>query len=165
MAWCKIAVTPLLTHWSYCILALSHWYLLKRFFFNHAEQNSKYQYTLLFKWCYHFWFVVGCGELFNLLLHYVIHILTSLVLKFSKISFIPDIIDEQIDEICKIVSQLCKYANAAIFNKNCHVTTILTNRIDYKYANLNAYASCKFLVFSCKLIAKDINFTKARKSL
>ena len=24
MAWCKTAVTPLLTHWSYCSLALSH---------------------------------------------------------------------------------------------------------------------------------------------
>ena len=26
MAQCKAAVTPLLTHWSYCSLALSHWY-------------------------------------------------------------------------------------------------------------------------------------------
>ena len=26
MAWCKSAVTPLLTHWSYCSLQLSHWY-------------------------------------------------------------------------------------------------------------------------------------------
>ena len=24
---CKTAVTPLLTHWSYCSLALSHWYM------------------------------------------------------------------------------------------------------------------------------------------
>ena len=28
MAWCKTAVTPLLTHWSYCRLALSHWCIL-----------------------------------------------------------------------------------------------------------------------------------------
>ena len=27
MAWCKTAVTPLLTHWSYCSLALSHRYV------------------------------------------------------------------------------------------------------------------------------------------
>ena len=26
MAQCKTAVTPLLTHWSYCSLALSHWF-------------------------------------------------------------------------------------------------------------------------------------------
>ena len=26
MAWCKTAVTPLLTHWSYCSLALSLWF-------------------------------------------------------------------------------------------------------------------------------------------
>ena len=26
MTWCKIAVTPLLTHWSYCNIALSHRY-------------------------------------------------------------------------------------------------------------------------------------------
>ena len=26
MAYCKTAVTPLLTHWSYCSFALSHWY-------------------------------------------------------------------------------------------------------------------------------------------
>ena len=27
MAQCKTAVTPLLTHWSYCSLTLSHWYI------------------------------------------------------------------------------------------------------------------------------------------
>ena len=27
MAQCKTAVTPLLTHWSYCSLQLSHWYM------------------------------------------------------------------------------------------------------------------------------------------
>ena len=30
MAWCKTAVTPLLTHWSYCRLALSPWYGITR---------------------------------------------------------------------------------------------------------------------------------------
>ena len=29
MAQCKAAVTPLLKHWSYCSLALSHWFIIK----------------------------------------------------------------------------------------------------------------------------------------
>ena len=28
MAWCKTAVSPLLTYWRYCTPALSHWYML-----------------------------------------------------------------------------------------------------------------------------------------
>ena len=30
MAWCKTAVSPLLTQWGYCSLVLSHWYLVQR---------------------------------------------------------------------------------------------------------------------------------------
>ena len=30
MAWCKTAVTPLLTHWSYCSLAPSHRYIIQK---------------------------------------------------------------------------------------------------------------------------------------
>ena len=38
MAWCKTAVTPLLTHWSYCSLARSHRYVYR-------------WYPLPFHWC------------------------------------------------------------------------------------------------------------------
>ena len=43
MAWCKTAVTPLLTHWSYCNLALSHRFVV-------CSQPADRQHPA--RWCY-----------------------------------------------------------------------------------------------------------------
>ena len=43
MSWCKTAVTPLLMHWSYCSLALSHWHE------DWAPVDEIYGY-LIFRW-------------------------------------------------------------------------------------------------------------------
>ena len=45
MAQCKTAVTPLLTHWSYCSLLLSHWYIS-------FTPNSHHIPHILLQWCH-----------------------------------------------------------------------------------------------------------------
>ena len=40
MVWCKTTVTPLLMHWSYCSLALSHWYITKIYQIKKQKQKG-----------------------------------------------------------------------------------------------------------------------------
>ena len=41
MAWCKTAVTPLLTHWSYCSLALNYRYVEVVYFLTTQDKNNE----------------------------------------------------------------------------------------------------------------------------